>query len=60
MLKKELLNVLCCPRCKGEVQYEPEKNTLTCTGCGKVYQIKNEIPIMLVDAPPATRVDDVQ
>ena len=27
----------------------PSKNTLTCTRCGTVYQVKNDIPIMLVD-----------
>ncbi|MBI4535838.1 MAG: Trm112 family protein, partial [Ignavibacteriae bacterium] len=46
MIKKELLDILCCPKCKGDLKYEPEKNTLTCKACGKVYQIKNDIPIM--------------
>ncbi len=56
MLKKELLDILCCPKCKGDLHYEPEKETpagrtgrLTCKKCGKVYQVKNDIPIMLVD-----------
>jgi uncharacterized protein len=49
MLKKELLDILCCPKCKGDLDYSVEKNTLTCKSCGKVYQIKNDIPIMLVD-----------
>lgn len=49
MLKKELLDILCCPKCKGNLLYEPDQNTLTCKQCGKVYAIKNDIPIMLVD-----------
>lgn len=49
MLKKELLDVLCCPKCKGDLLYEPEKNTLTCKACKTVYPIKNDIPIMLVE-----------
>jgi len=49
MLSKELLEILCCPKCKGDLLYEPEKNTLTCKQCGKVYEIKDDIPIMLVD-----------
>ncbi len=49
MLPKELLDILCCPKCHGELHYEPEKNTLTCTRCGKVYQVKDDIPIMLID-----------
>lgn len=49
MLKKELLEILCCPKCKGNLDYSIEKRTLTCRKCGKVYQVKNDIPIMLVD-----------
>jgi uncharacterized protein YbaR (Trm112 family) len=49
MIKKELLNILCCPKCKGDLDYKPEKNTLTCKSCGHVYQVKDDIPIMLVD-----------
>ena len=49
MLKKELLEILCCPKCKGDLEYAREKNVLTCKKCSKVYQIKNDIPIMLVD-----------
>ena len=49
MLKKELLEILCCPKCKGDLDYDRDRNTLTCVQCGKVYEIKNDIPIMLVD-----------
>jgi uncharacterized protein len=49
MLKKELLDILCCPKCHGDLEYAPEKNTLTCTKCGKVYEVKDDIPIMLLD-----------
>jgi acyl-CoA thioester hydrolase len=49
MLKKELLEILACPRCKGDLDYNVEKSQLTCKECGKVYQVKDGIPIMLVD-----------
>ena len=49
MLKKELLEILCCPKCKGDLDYDFQKSTLTCKTCHKVYQVKNDIPIMLVD-----------
>jgi hypothetical protein len=49
MLKPELLDILCCPKCKGDLAYKPEQNTLTCKKCGHVYQVKDDIPIMLVD-----------
>ena len=49
MLRKELLDILCCPKCKGDLQYEPERNTLTCKHCGHAYRVEDDIPIMLVD-----------
>jgi len=52
MLPKELLEIMCCPKCHGDLLYEPEKDKLTCTKCQKVYPIKNNIPIMLVEDEP--------
>jgi uncharacterized protein len=49
MLKKQLLDILCCPKCHGDLDYKPEESTLTCLSCGKVYEVKDDIPIMLVD-----------
>jgi uncharacterized protein YbaR (Trm112 family) len=49
MLSKDLLDILCCPKCKGDLDYDAENNKLTCTKCGKVYEVKDDIPIMLVD-----------
>ncbi len=30
MVSKELLEILACPSCKGDLSYNPEKDTLTC------------------------------
>ena len=49
MLRKELLDLLCCPGCKGDLDYSSEKETLTCRLCGKVYEVKDGIPIMMSD-----------
>lgn len=51
MLKKELLDILCCPKpeCRGDLDYSSEKNTLTCKKCGHVYKVENDIPIMLIE-----------
>jgi hypothetical protein len=49
MLKPELLEILCCPKCKGDLDYKAEQQTLTCKSCGLVYQVKDDIPIMLVN-----------
>ncbi len=49
MIRQELLDILCCPKCKGELDYKPERNILTCKKCGHVYEVKDDIPIMLAD-----------
>ena len=32
MLSKELLDILACPSCKGDLDYDAQKDTLTCRG----------------------------
>ncbi len=49
MLKKELLDILCCPKCKGDLLYQHDKSTLTCKKCGTVYPVRNDIPVMVVE-----------
>ncbi len=49
MLKKELLDLLACPKCKGELEYEMKKKRLVCHHCRLCYIIKDDIPIMLID-----------
>lgn len=47
MIDKELLEILACPDCKGDV--EEKDNKIVCLKCGKKYPIKDGIPIMLID-----------
>ncbi|NOQ46672.1 MAG: Trm112 family protein [Desulfobulbaceae bacterium] len=49
MIKQELLDILACPKCKGPVQLNEAKNGLVCQACKLVYEIKDDIPIMLID-----------
>ncbi len=49
MIKQELLDILACPKCKGPVQLNEEKNGLICQTCKLVYEIRDDIPIMLID-----------
>lgn len=53
MLKKELLDILCCPACRADLKYDPHKETLTCVSCGRVYRVKDGIPVMLADDEPS-------
>ena len=47
MIDQELLNILACPACKGEVELKNER--IVCRSCGRKYPIRDGIPIMLVD-----------
>lgn len=49
MIKQELLDIIACPKCKGPVQLNEEKNGLVCTACALVYPVRDDIPIMLID-----------
>lgn len=49
MLDQRLLEILVCPKCKGELEYRPEQNELICNACRLRYEIRDGIPIMLVD-----------
>ncbi|MEW6521309.1 MAG: Trm112 family protein [Thermodesulfobacteriota bacterium] len=49
MIKKELLDILACPKCKGPVELNAPGNGLVCRTCKLVYEIKDDIPIMLID-----------
>ena len=48
-LDKKLLDVLACPKCKGNLGYEKAKNRLVCKRCRLAYRIEDGIPIMLVE-----------
>ena len=49
MLDRQLLDILVCPKCKGELEYRPEQSELVCNQCRLRYEIRDDIPIMLVD-----------
>ncbi len=55
MIKKELLDILACPQCKQSVRLTPDNSGLICDKCSLLYEIRDDIPIMLIDeAKPIT------
>ncbi len=48
-LDKELLEIIVCPKCKGDLEYEPEKERLLCRNCSVYYPIREDIPILLIE-----------
>ena len=48
-VSKELLDILACPKCKESVKLNEKGNGLICEKCKVVYEIRDDIPIMLID-----------
>jgi uncharacterized protein len=48
-IKKELLDILCCPKCKGDIRLSSAGDGLICDACKLLYPIKDDIPVMLID-----------
>lgn len=49
MLDPQLLEILVCPRCKGELVYRQEPHSLVCGRCRLVYEVREDIPVLLID-----------
>ena len=49
MIKPELLKILACPGCKGELDYVVEQGKLVCKKCRLKYSVEKGVPIMLID-----------
>ena len=48
-VSQELLEILACPKCKGELELSPAQDALSCRACKLRYRIEDDIPIMLID-----------
>ncbi len=47
MIDPKLLEILACPKCKGEL--DCQETRLVCHECGLAYPIRDDLPIMLID-----------
>ena len=57
-ISKDLLEILVCPLCKAQLELKQDENGLKCVECKRVYPIRDDIPVMLVDE--ASTVDDAE
>lgn len=50
-IQKELLEILACPKCKGEISLQEtnEEQTIVCAACRLAYPVRDNIPVMLID-----------
>jgi len=54
-IKQELLDILACPKCKGDIRLNKAGDGLICDSCKLLYHIKDDIPIMLIDEAEAIK-----
>ena len=46
---KDLLQILVCPLCKASLDVVHEETGLKCVQCKRVYPIRDDIPVMMID-----------
>ena len=44
-----LIEILACPQCKGELEFQEDQARIICHACKLVYRIEDDIPVMLID-----------
>ena len=49
MLDERLLEILVCPKCRGELEYRSDVPELVCHTCKLRYEVRDGIPVMLID-----------
>ena len=54
-ISQDLLEILVCPLCKAALTLKPDGSGLKCAECKRVYPVRDDIPVMLVDE---ARVED--
>ncbi|MBL8237340.1 MAG: Trm112 family protein [Bryobacterales bacterium] len=54
-ISQDLLEILVCPLCKATLDLKPDGSGLKCVQCKRVYPVRDDIPVMLVDE---ARVED--
>lgn len=48
-IERELLEILACPKCKGDIRLNEDESGLICDKCKLMYEIRDGIPVMLID-----------
>ncbi|MGA1861404.1 Trm112 family protein [Deferribacter thermophilus] len=48
-INKELLEILACPKCRGDIRLSKDEKFIVCDNCKLLYEIREDIPVMLID-----------
>jgi len=51
MILKKLLDILVCPvpECRKPLTLAADESSLQCTGCGRIYPVRDGIPILRIE-----------
>ena len=49
MISQDLLDIIVCPACRKDLVQSEKGDRLKCAGCHRVYPVRDDIPILLVD-----------
>lgn len=58
MIDNKLLSILACPVCKGELDYQKERDELWCRADALAFSVKDDIPVMLENQARTLSVDE--
>ena len=48
-IRNDLLEILACPKCKGDIRLKEDGSGLICDSCKLCYPVRDDIPVMLID-----------
>ena len=48
-ISPELLEILICPACRAQLELKPDGSGLRCVACHRLYPVRDDIPVMLID-----------
>lgn len=48
-LPEQLLEMIVCPACRGQLAADEDTEELVCTGCRRAYPVRDDIPLLLLD-----------
>jgi uncharacterized protein YbaR (Trm112 family) len=58
-LDPQLLDILACPDTHHTpLDYDERAQTLTCTECGRIFEVRDDIPILLLDEAQDSKAQD--
>jgi uncharacterized protein YbaR (Trm112 family) len=57
-LSQELVDILACPKCKGELTRIEEPDGFACASCELLYRIEDDIPNFLIDEASPYKTDE--